>query len=661
MKGPYGGYIQCIVGTGDTLFAGTLGRGAYRSTNRGKSWKRSNNGLSSQTVNVLVIASGTVYAGTNEGVFKRGISDSVWVPSNKGIANRVINSVAIQDSVVFAGSFGVGVFRSIDRGDNWALSNSYLTDYRVLSIAASKERVYVGTLQGIYCSTNQGVSWSSMSSGIDISGVFALLVRDSTLFAAGSSGFVYRSTGSGQLERLGQTQSSTEVRSLSFLNSTLIAGTNGSGVFVSIDSGSTWEASSHGLPSLEIRTVASIGEDVFAGMAGAGIFLSNDNGLNWQLMNDGLDGVGVTSMIAKGDSVFVGTNSAGVHVSAPGPRTLRPINVGLPNLNVKTFARTADRVFVGTVGGISALSDGDSGWQKADYGLSNKNVRAMLAVGSKVLAGTYCLSGGIHSTRNSGASWESSNVGLTSTCVLSLGEMAGSVGAGTENGVFRSTDGGSSWISSNIGLPSNAYVVAICSFNGIAFAGTEFSGVYKSSGSGWSPANEGLRELWTTSFAAKSNTIFVGTRSGVFWSTDDGGTWNDGSIGLPDSSITCLLTSGDSLFVGAASGGVYCRSIAGIVSGISGDPVARSCQLEQNYPNPFNPSTTIRYTLTQRTTVRLAVFDVLGREIATLVNGEEDAGSHLARFEGSNVASGVYLFRMQAGSITQTRCSLLLK
>ena len=83
--------------------------------------------------------------------------------------------------------------------------------------------------------------------------------------------------------------------------------------------------------------------------------------------------------------------------------------------------------------------------------------------------------------------------------------------------------------------------------------------------------------------------------------------------------------------------------------------------LLQNYPNPFNPSTTVQYSLPQRSRVLLAVYNTLGERIATLVNGEEEAGLHEARFDGTGLASGFYFYRLQAGSFVKTMKMLLTR
>ena len=83
--------------------------------------------------------------------------------------------------------------------------------------------------------------------------------------------------------------------------------------------------------------------------------------------------------------------------------------------------------------------------------------------------------------------------------------------------------------------------------------------------------------------------------------------------------------------------------------------------LHQNYPNPFNPSTTIQYELPNSSVVRLSVYDILGREVTALVNERRDAGVHEVRFDGSNLASGVYFYRLQAGDFVQSRKLTILK
>jgi hypothetical protein len=83
--------------------------------------------------------------------------------------------------------------------------------------------------------------------------------------------------------------------------------------------------------------------------------------------------------------------------------------------------------------------------------------------------------------------------------------------------------------------------------------------------------------------------------------------------------------------------------------------------LAQNYPNPFNPSTTIGFAIPQGSFTTLKVYNILGQEVATLVNEEMKPGTYEVNWSASSNSSGVYLFRLQAGKFTETRRMILLK
>jgi len=92
-----------------------------------------------------------------------------------------------------------------------------------------------------------------------------------------------------------------------------------------------------------------------------------------------------------------------------------------------------------------------------------------------------------------------------------------------------------------------------------------------------------------------------------------------------------------------------------------GETLPRMFFLRQNYPNPFNPSTTISYGISRETHVELKVYDLLGREVAVLVNDIETPGSKTVRFDASGLTAGVYCYRLQAGAFVATKKLLVLK
>ena len=100
-----------------------------------------------------------------------------------------------------------------------------------------------------------------------------------------------------------------------------------------------------------------------------------------------------------------------------------------------------------------------------------------------------------------------------------------------------------------------------------------------------------------------------------------------------------------------------------ILTGVGEKPnaIPREYALHQNYPNPFNPSTTIRYDLPKASHVTLKVYSVLGQEVAVLVDVDRPAGAYSVQFGTGRLASGVYFYRMLAGTFAQTKKLVLMK
>jgi len=100
-----------------------------------------------------------------------------------------------------------------------------------------------------------------------------------------------------------------------------------------------------------------------------------------------------------------------------------------------------------------------------------------------------------------------------------------------------------------------------------------------------------------------------------------------------------------------------------VINGVNGQNLLpNSFALEQNYPNPFNPSTTINFTLGKASNVKLTVYNLLGQRVATLVDGRMNAGTQSVVFDASRFASGVYFYRLDAGSnFNSVKKMLLLK
>lgn len=123
----------------------------------------------------------------------------------------------------------------------------------------------------------------------------------------------------------------------------------------------------------------------------------------------------------------------------------------------------------------------------------------------------------------------------------------------------------------------------------------------------------------------------------------DGNTY---TVNVPAQSVTTFVAEGN-------------QSVSNEIE--EGSDLSESIHLMQNYPNPFNPATMIRYRLTESSKVTLKVFDMTGREVATLVEGVIPAGNHQVRFDGSNLSSGIYMYRLQAGDRVRSQKMTMIK
>jgi hypothetical protein len=282
--------------------------------------------------------------------------------------------------------------------------------------------------------------------------------------------------------------------------------------------------------------------------------------------------------------------------------------------------------------------------------------------GMNLFAGTD--GGGVFLSTNNGTSWTAVNTGLPShTGVWSLAVSGRSLFAGTTaSGVYLSTNNGTSWAAVNTGLPSysNVWSLAVSGTN--LFAGT--IGVYLSTNNGTTWTQTGLTDTFVYSLAVSGTSLFAGTgASGVYLSTDNGTSWTAVNTGLPSySDVWSLAVSGTNLFAGT-EGGVWRRPLSEMITSVKGLRASgpEAYALQQSYPNPFNPSTTIRFSLPKSGYVTLKVYDLVGREVETLVEGVRAAGTYSVEWIPNNLASGVYLYRMQAGTFTDVKRLLLLK
>jgi hypothetical protein len=293
--------------------------------------------------------------------------------------------------------------------------------------------------------------------------------------------------------------------------------------------------------------------------------------------------------------------------------------------------------------------------------LTDLDVISLAVSGTNLLAGTK---NGAFSSINNGTGWSASD--LTYQAVTAVAFSGGNLVAGVfvgytgEARISISANNGTSWAVVDSGVKQvNAFAVSGTSL----FAGT-WGGVLLSTNNGrsWTAVNSGLRYLPVNALAVSGTNLFAGTYGGVFLSTNNGISWTAVNSGLTSTIINAFAVDSTYLYAGTDAAGVWRRPLSEMITGVEASVLKLPGRftLGQNYPNPFNPSTTIRYALPGRAHVTLAVFNTLGQQVATLVNESEEAGNHDVRFDGGGLASGVYFYRLMAGTFVQTKKLLLL-
>ena len=134
------------------------------------------------------------------------------------------------------------------------------------------------------------------------------------------------------------------------------------------------------------------------------------------------------------------------------------------------------------------------------------------------------------------------------------------------------------------------------------------------------------------------------------------------SLGLPRPAWSMMLAvAEDHLLAGPGGHGVWRRPIAECRDAHAAKPSRLTFVLDQNTPNPFDQTTTISYTLLHDEHIILTVSDIFGQEVATLIDEARPAGSYQAFFDGNALPGGLYVYRLRAGGITQSRQMLLVK
>ncbi len=609
--------IYALAGLGNNLYVG-LDSGLMITSNNSLSWRKCDS-IGAKFLTVKCDASGdTTILALTTSVMRSSDNGTTWTKALAGgtvfipprtYLDRPLFSLAAHDSLAFAGSQGK-VYGSTDDGKSWSAGNPLpepLNTIGITAVAADDSDLYATTGPNLFRSTDRGVTWTSCSSGLP--------------------------HGNYLNEQL--------IRSLSMDGSILYAATV-AGVFCSTDHGTTWVARNSGLDVMAPASLATGGNFVYATL-GSGYFLgrSSDHGETWTVLND-MPHFHFRSLAANGPHVVAGTDA--------------PV---LQN-GYSPAWRSSDHGTTWTIdmGGIQAFTPNE-------YGINDTYIFAGMVYGGM----------GIYRCHLDSSTW-TPLTGLYRITVEGISVNGPNLVAGTfSQGMFLSSDNGEHWTSNSAGQDYTELAFNILTMNGSTiFAGTSQQvppgapllrkgGVWCSTDGGSTWVNKGLSGNNITGLSIVGPIVIAATDScGIRISSDNGNRWWPLNNGLPHYMVSSLIANDEYLYAGVP-GGIWRLPLSEAIASVPPENkgIPSHFALEQNYPNPFNPRTGVRFQVSGVSDVKLTVYDLLGREVAVLVNEKKAPGTYEVRFDAAGLASGVYLCRMTTGTFVQVMKMVLVR
>jgi ligand-binding sensor domain-containing protein len=555
-----------------------------------------------------------------------------WIRIDSGFIdqriNQIVNSTngkvyAIQDSSIYFsqndGDDWIPI-NNLPAGRIWDLDCDFLNNL-YLTINVSGVSVAIG-----YRSNDNGISWQQFGSSCPILFWSINISPDGSLFTQGQFG-IYKSTDKGETWNL--ISALTETTCMSFYSNDYLFSGSYSGVRKSINGGVDWQLVGlpNSYPQILSLAVDSIG-NVFAGTGGnlPEVFRSTNHGQIWLNISGQFLGTSISTLsIDNNGNLFAGSYGGGIYYS----------------------------------------SDYGVSWEQRNSGLSSLSISGInLDHLGNVYTGTW--DGQIFRSSNFGNQWIHCDVG---TMLILVDDIAiapsGNIYIGTNDGIFVSNNHGLSWTHLNHNWPafSQSLSVAVNNQENI-FADASGHGVYRSTdfGNNWILLSSDISSPILDISINSLGNIFAAGANGVFRSTNNGEDWSLYNSGLPEwNGVNALVQDVDGRMIAATPNQGVCWTTSSTTAIQEVNNIVKYFALSQNYPNPFNPTTKIEYSIPKSLFVTFRIYDILGREVATVVNEEKPAGNYEIEFMGKGLPSGIYFYRLSAGDFVETKKMILLR
>ncbi len=238
-------------------------------------------------------------------------------------------------------------------------------------------------------------------------------------------------------------------------------------------------------------------------------------------------------------------------------------------------------------------------------------------------------------------------------------------------GVYKSTDDGRTWIKKTGGVTASNYLKVYFNSKGVLYAAASNDLIYSiNNGDNWNSLKNKFPVIpMIGAFGIDKNDFLVVTLVGthvadlIYISDDEGNTWYPVSGGKPTGLKDYYYESNNDFYARTLFNSIVykCNIQESPPEDVEEDIIITEYKLFQNHPNPFNPGTVISYKLPFGGEVELKVYDLLGREVAKLVDEYKQAGTYTETFHGTSLPSGIYFYTLKAGDYIETKKMVLMK
>lgn len=510
-------------------------------------------------------------------------ADDVWMPVGPQAGTVfALESDPFNEETFYAGTYFGGLYRSVDRGQNWVHMPSPFSTYSVFSLVVDSQvrgRIFAGTFQsGVYVSDDGGRSWRASNTGLRNLNIQQLTANpaDSNQLLVTTNSGVYNSTDGGRSWNVPERAEGIQFGKCAIFDpkntSTVYLGTTGLGVFRSPDGGRNWTEFSNGLRNpvvVDFKFSPRTGA-LYAAVSN-GVYRLSAGETNWVNLSENLPtdvsvaGLSINTSAGADEGLYLSTDK-GVYSRREGDRepgwsvwATQPSRLLLFRSGFAMLSRFG--------GGLRASADGGRSWVNRENGMQNLFVGALTTMQrfgeSQVLAGS---DSGVFRLEESGGWKKAPNFTEGIFRYLVDPTNPSTVFAGTERaGVWKSTDAGLTWESSADGIvPPGFFGVSLAAERGVIYAATT-SGLYISRNGGEKWGQDQVTGTLGTAFSVEAdpvekNRVVFGSDGGkVFESFDLGKTFTLINRGLPPELIrsiriipfgaTYAVTSGGSLYI----------------------------------------------------------------------------------------------------------------